>query len=281
MIELGLIGYPLEHSWSKDLHEQAMQVLGMEGNYHLWEAPPSSQGQEIIASRLRALREGKIDGFNVTIPHKETLLSHMDRLTQGARAIAAVNTVFLDPGGEVVGENTDGPGFWADVHRVLPSAGGKKQRRALILGAGGAARAVAYALSTREWEVGVAARRVSQAESLAAQFRDQPGKVEGHPLTDRAALDSAAYDLIVNATPVGMDPDAGRSPWPDSWTFPTHGVAYDLVYNPPQTPFLQQAEDRGLKAVNGLGMLVEQAALAFECWTGVDPPREEMLRAVR
>lgn len=280
MIHVGLMGYPVAHSFSPRLHEQAFEALGIDGQYHLWEIPPSLEGMEEIVTRIDQLRAGDIRGFNVTIPHKVTILPLVDQLTPRAQAIGAVNTVFLDPHDHaVVGDNTDSPGFWADLSKVLPMGGKSTSRAALVLGAGGGARAVTHALSSRGWRVAVAARRTSQGENLTQQFQDLIGEVETLHLSSEANPESDGFDLVVNATPVGMMPQVDESPWPEGWRFPPRALIYDLVYNPPQTTFLRQAERQGLKTRNGRGMLVEQAALAFERWTGKRGPREVMLEA--
>ncbi len=282
MIRLGLIGFPLGHSLSRRLHERALEVLGMEGRYDLWEVPPLPEGREALFSRLEALREGRVAGINVTIPHKESILPYVDHLTPTAQAIGAVNTLWFDSqAAQLVGENTDSPGFWADVQKLLPEEWEGENRQALILGAGGGARAAAHALLTHGWLVSVAARRISQAEEISRHLGDSRGEVKPCLLSEDILPELETCRLIVNATPVGMVPDIKNSPWPHSWEFPKEAVVYDLVYNPARTCFMQQAEAQGLKARNGLGMLVEQAALAFQCWTDREPPRGEMFKAIR
>jgi len=281
MIRLGLIGFPLEHSYSQYLHERALESAGLEGTYRLWEVPPLPGSREELLVKLSSLREGTIRGINVTIPHKESILPFIDRLTPTARAVGAVNTLFRDPQKDrLIGENTDSPGFWADVRKGWGKEKGGENRRALVLGAGGAARAVIHALITRDWSVTVAARRILQAENIARYFAGHGGAVEACHLSEHVLPGVESCRLIVNATPVGMAPDTNRSPWPPTWEFPRTGAVYDLVYNPPQTEFMRQAEEQGLEARNGSGMLVEQAALAFRCWTGVEPRRSELLEVL-
>lgn len=281
-MRLGLIGYPLGSSYSRQLHEQALKALNLEGSYQLWEIPPGPDELEELTSRVEALREGKLGGINVTIPYKETVLPLADRLTPAARTIGAVNTLYREPGGnQVMGDNTDSPGFWTDLQQLLPPERQKGGGSALVLGAGGAARAVTYALASRSWRVTVAARRAAQAEELAADFRDLPGSVWPVPLTSRDGPSTTGCGLIVNATPVGMAPGLNLSPWPDYWSFPRGCVVYDLVYNPRETSLMKQAGEVNLPVRNGLGMLIEQAALAFAHWTGQPPPREIMSRTVR
>lgn len=281
MIRLGLIGFPLDHSFSQGLHERALRTSGLEGTYRLWEVPPLPRGREKLLGILDLLREEKIRGINVTIPHKESILPFIDRLTPTAWAVGAVNTLYLHPDrGWLIGENTDSPGFWADAQRGLGQGEDGGERRALVLGAGGAARAVIHALITRGWSVCVAARRTSQAECVSRHFAGQGRAVDACHLSEQVWCGMEDCRLIVNATPVGMAPDTDCSPWPSTWEFPRTGMVYDLVYNPPQTEFMKQAEEQGLEVRNGSGMLVEQAALAFRYWTGVEPPRKELLDVI-
>jgi shikimate dehydrogenase len=152
------------------------------------------------------------------------------------------------------------------------------EQKALVLGAGGSARAVVYSLAVRGWQVTVAARRVDQAEELIADLGDAGSEMRPCEL----AADSLPTDvrLIVNTTPVGMQPNADASPWPAELPFPTAACLYDLVYAPRQTLLVQSALSAGLAAANGLGMLAEQAALSFEIWTGLPADRLAMRSAV-
>jgi shikimate dehydrogenase len=158
-----------------------------------------------------------------------------------------------------------------------------QQRQVLVLGAGGSARAVAYALNQRGWQLSVAARRLEQAEYLMKSLADsKTGK--GERITaeavqlDRKALSNIkrSPDLIVNTTPLGMSPHENANPWPHDLALPSQAAVYDLVYNPVETEFTRAAREAGLRAANGIGMLVEQAALSFEIWTGQPAPRAEM-----
>lgn len=279
MIQLGLIGYPLAHSFSKRLHEQALRCTGLDGRYDLWEIPPSTAGNKMIRSKVEAIRTGEILGLNVTIPHKERIIPYLDSLTSAASSIGAVNTVYWDSKREkVMGDNTDAPAFWVDLKPIILS--GEGPGKALVLGAGGAARAVTYQLLVQDWTVDMAARRISQAISISRHYKAQFGELVCVRLTNQSQLDTEPYRLIVNATSAGMYPDIEDSPWPTDWQFPSSGVVYDLVYNPPYTSFGNQARKAGLRTKNGLGMLIEQAALAFERWTGKSAPRREMRRVV-
>ena len=216
--------------------------------------------------------------MNVTIPHKQIVIPLLDELTPTAQAIGAVNTLFMRAG-LLVGENTDAPGFLADLRRLSTA----KPDKALVFGSGGGARAVIYALLQDGWNVTIAALLLDQAEAVVDAFRKVTGKESAWVVPNERAgvekgLDGAG--LIVNASPVGMSPNVDQSPWPEKLAFPPGAAVYDLVYNPRETLFVRQARQAGLCAATGLGMLVEQAALSFECWTGCMPPREVMFASV-
>ena len=278
---LGLIGYPLGHSLSPQIHGAALRTLNLSGEYKLYPVDPTIQGRSKLAELLNVVRAEEIHGLNVTIPHKQNVIPLLDELTPAAKAIGAVNTIFKRDD-TLVGDNTDAPGFWADLQRLAVSgqqafATGDKPS-AIILGAGGSARAVAYALLTHGWRVTIAARRMEQAEELCVQFsvfsrQLSVVRFENAQLTTR-------YSLLVNTTPVGMQPHEDESPWPGNLPFPGNAAIYDLVYNPRATLLVKRAREAGLPAVTGLGMLIEQAALAFERWTGLEAPREAMQKAV-
>jgi len=293
---LGLIGYPLEHSLSPALHQAALRATGLQGEYHLYPIPPDPNRSSMIQELLGRLRIGEIHGLNVTVPLKQAVIPFMDRLTHAAQSVGAVNTIYLSDGG-LVGENTDAPGFWADLMRQhIPRK--NSFASALVLGAGGAARAVVYALIQAGWQVMVAARRLEQAQELVASLSQSVvGEVRPRPAQrtsgNRFGLQAARLRsdamarvlpadlaLIVNATPLGLFPQIYISPWPFDLAFPKGAFVYDLVYNPAETPLMRQARQEGLPTSNGLGMLVEQAALAFECWTGMPAPREAMRETI-
>jgi shikimate dehydrogenase len=282
---LGLTGYPLGHSLSPRLHAAAFQATGLVGEYALYPVSPDDiAGLSDLLARLRA---GRLHGLNVTIPHKQAVIPLLDELTPGARAIGAVNTLFMRDG-RLLGDNTDAPGFLADLDGFLAAGSGTSVppgsttgRCALVLGAGGSARAVVYSLVHAGWRVMVAARRVEQAKVLLAAYLlpdlAPQGRVVEYTAAGLGAL-PASPDLIVNTTPLGMFPKTRVSPWPAGLPLP-HAAVYDLVYNPRETLLSRQARAAGLPARTGLGMLVEQAALAFEIWTARRPPRAPLFAA--
>lgn len=272
MIHLGLTGFPLEHSLSPGIHCAALASCGLEGDYSLFPIRPDDLcGLKHLLARVRS---GEIQGLNVTIPHKQATVPLLDGLTPAAEAIGAVNTVY-PKGGRLIGDNTDAPGFLADLKRVAGISAFSRPLTALVLGAGGSARAVVYALTQDGWNVTVAARRIDQAGELARQFKSI--EVTGF---DLQSLRLPGPQLIVNTTPLGMTPNVGQTPWLDGLPFPRQAVIYDLVYHPRETRLVSDARAQGLIAVTGLGMLIEQAALAFEIWTGQGAPRDLLLSAV-
>jgi shikimate dehydrogenase len=296
VLSLGLVGFPVDHSLSPQLHRAAMDALNLAGEYNLYPVLPLPGGSVQLEGLMERLRQGELCGLNVTIPHKQNVVPYLDRLSPAAQAIGAVNTIYVREG-VLVGENTDAAGFAADLERFLRIAHsqidlyGGKTNQALVLGAGGAARAVVYALLQSGWQVRIAARRHEQARQLVQTIRQSfaggqqvsIGSEEGWELFD---LNSqiphlqTKIDLVVNTTPVGMWPDLEGNPWPQGLDFPKGAVVYDLVYNPARTVLVKAAQAAGLPATTGLGMLVEQAAMAFECWTGLAAPKEVMYQAV-
>ena len=283
MIRLGLIGYPLGHSLSPKIHAAALKGCGLEGSYSLFPvAPDDMQSLKDLIDRVRS---GEITGLNVTIPHKQNLIQFLDELTAPAKAIGAVNTIYLS-NNKLIGDNTDAPGFIANLKRFLTvecdsllshlqEQDPAFQKNVLMLGAGGSARAVAYALLNDGWNVTIAARRIEQAQQLANSFTNYQLQIMN--FTD---LRLSTFDLLVNTTPIGMTPNTEQSPLPENTILSEHTIIYDLVYNPSETKLVKAARAQGLSAVTGLGMLIEQAALAFELWTGCNPSREVMRQAI-
>ena len=289
MIQLGLIGYPLGHSLSPRIHSAALRACGLVGDYSLFPIQPDDK--EGLKDLLARVCSSEITGLNVTIPHKQNVIPLLDVLTETAKAIGAVNTIYLR-NNKLIGDNTDAPGFLADLRKFLaafpspvraeqsPSMEDEirvREKKALVLGAGGSARAVLYALLKDGWNVILAARRIEQAQQLADSFPNYELCVTENNLSN---IDLSHITLIVNATPVGMSPNTDRSPWPENLLFPQHAAIYDLVYNPRETKLMIDARAQGLSAITGQGMLIEQAALAFELWTGKRMSREIILSAV-
>jgi shikimate dehydrogenase len=272
---VGVIGYPLRHTLSPVFQQAGLDELGLDVRYQAWETPPAA-----LSGAVAALRGPDRMGMNVTIPHKQAVIPLLDRVDVTAQAIGAVNTV-AKVAGALVGYNTDCTGFL----RALRQDGGFEPagRRALVLGAGGAARAVLYALiDAGAARVGVAARRRDQAAAAIEYFgrggAAAPLVNESWGLPDLVT----EYDLVVNTTPMGMLHGAGEHASPLAGVDLPAGVfVYDLVYNPSETPLLRQARAAGARNLGGLSMLVYQGAVGFEYWTGRPAPVATMLTAAR
>jgi shikimate dehydrogenase len=258
----GIIGDPVRHSLSPALHNAAFQALDLDWVYLAFEVPAGSG-----AAAVEAVRTLGIDGLNVTMPHKADVAGAVDRLSPTAERLGAVNTV-VRRGGVLVGESTDGEGFVTALRgdEGFDPAG----KRCLVVGAGGAARAVIVALAEAGAAEVVVAGRTPERVAAAAALAGGRGRVG-------TTKEASAVDLVVNATPLGMGGDPGL-PVDPSLVGPGQVVA-DLVYHPLATPLLEAARARGAVAVNGLGMLIHQAALAFRLWTGEDPPLEVLSAA--
>jgi shikimate dehydrogenase len=272
---VGLIGWPVEHTLSPAMHNAAFDALGLNYRYVPLPAPPGR-----VEAAVRGLSALGFRGANVTVPHKQTVTPHLDEITDTAQAIGAVNTIVVQDG-RLVGHNTDGDGFLAALQETGFQPADK---RALVLGAGGAARAAVHALAQANCTVAIHNRTVQRAAKLAhdMQHTNVRAPITWVPITTQLAdLDLDHFDLLVNATPIGMWPHTGDSPWPENLPFPSHWIVFDLVYNPPETRFLRQARKSGAHAIGGLEMLVRQGALAFEMWTGKAAPVAVMRAACK
>lgn len=279
MKRVGLIGYPLGHSISPALHQAAFAALGIEGRYETWETPP-----EALADRVNALRSEDILGANVTIPYKEAVIDLLDGTTDLAAKSGAVNTI-VNRDGLLSGHNTDVIGF----ARALREDAGFDARgaRAAVLGAGGAGRAVTLALLQARASLTFVADIVPDwaealVESLLPLASADTALVWGYWDSPAFRQTLAGCQLLVNCTPVGTRGGGteGQSPLSTD-LIPKDVLVFDLVYNPPETPLMAAARERGCRVSSGLGMLVYQAAESFRLWTGRKPPTEPMLQAGR
>lgn len=277
MLLTGLIGWPVSHSKSPAMHNAAFRASGLDGYYALLPVHPDRVGEAVAGLRALGFR-----GANVTVPHKQAVMPFLNELTSEARAIGAVNTIIVKEDGTLVGANTDAFGFLRDLEALGAPLDDLKASAALVLGAGGSARAVAYALAERDIPTRVLARRPEQAQALVSSLA--PHLPDANPLSAHAWPELAdlapSARLIVNCTPVGMVPRINASPWPDDLPFLPKQMVYDLVYNPRHTRLMAQAEAAGALAHNGLGMLVRQGARAWELWTGQPAPIAVMRAAV-
>lgn len=258
---VGLIGWPVEHSRSPAMHNAAFAALGLDWHYILLPTPPDH-----IEAVMARLRSGELLGANVTIPHKQAVLPFLDEIDPAAQAVGAVNTI-VRRAERLIGFNTDTLGF---QRALLETGSAVQDQPCAVLGAGGSARAVVHVLNELGGRITIYARDVSQARALHGDARSLAALPEIDPATR----------LIVNTTPVGLSPNVTASPWPASVPFPAQALVFDLINNPPRTRLMQQAEQAGLRAVNGWSMLVYQGAAAFELWTGREPPVDVMKRAM-
>ena len=253
---LAVIGHPVSHSLSPFIHNRLADTLDLPYAYLAFDILPDSIGQFMDAARSLG-----IAGFNVTMPLKERILPHMDGLSMAARECGAVNTVLWQDG-KFTGHNTDGEGFILSLGR----AGFHRAGDALILGAGGAARAVALALREAGWNVSIASRRNAMPDFPWIPWED-------------IRYAAANKLLVVNATPLGMP---NHAPFPDVSfldALPPNALVYDLLYEPRETLLLRAAKQKGLETMNGLPHLMCQAVLSFALFTGVSPG-ENLVQAV-
>ncbi|MCH8987530.1 MAG: shikimate dehydrogenase [Chloroflexi bacterium] len=276
---LGIIGYPIGHSISPVFQQAGLDHLGIDATYEKWEVTPERVG-EFVAG-LRA--PGSL-GINITVPHKQAVIPFLDEVDEWATAAGAVNTI-VNREGRLSGHNTDGPGF---LRALLVETGySPRGTRALILGAGGAARGILLALARGGVDsLVIANRTLERAESLAKLAKDNSVLAEAISLTktdgsaDALTQAAASANLIVNCTTVGMShgPDEHGSPL-SAAQIPASAIVNDLVYNPLKTPLLEEAAAAGATTLGGLHMLVYQGVLSFQMWTGRDAPVEVMLAA--
>ena len=268
---LYLLGYPVAHSLSPAMQNAALSALGLAYEYRLMPVPPGELGR-----RICELRDLSVAGFNVTIPHKVAVIPLLDELDETASAVGAVNTV-VNNGGRLTGYNTDST---ASTRALREAYGDLNGCRVVVLGAGGAARAVASGLAPHAERISVLARDEAKAGSLAGEVSKQIGaEVRSGGLGGAGSAISSA-DILVNATPVGMSPKEGMSPV-EARALHSRLLVFDLVYNPERTRLLADAEAAGARTLGGLRMLVYQGAEAFRLWTGRDAPEALMMGTAR
>ena len=271
MKQLYVIGDPVAHSLSPLLHQTMIDQTGAAYRYDVRTVRP-----EELPAFVRWAKDGGCAGFNVTMPHKEAIRPLLDEVDTTAASCGAVNTVCIREG-RAIGHNTDGTGF-------LDSLAGQgfypQGRTVLLLGAGGAAKAVGHALAAAgAGRIIVCARRLERAAALAAQL---PGCGEGIVLAQDAIQQAAAAcDLLVNATPLGMAGSPAFARLDFLQAMPPHAVAYDLVYHPRRTALLEAAARQGLRTVGGIDLLIRQAVRAFTFFTGETPDTAALYDALR
>ena len=270
-LRVGLIGHPLGHSLSPAMQDAAFAAAGLPHRYELLDVPADG-----LPNLLRTMRADGWLGGNVTVPHKTAVAPLLDELRGDAAALGAVNTIQVE-GDRLIGYNTDTFGFEDSLAAQPDLRRGAGQ--AVVLGAGGSARAVVWTLLRHGWTVCLLARRPDQAAALVAAL----------PPTDRittGVLDAPTVSeclpgvrLLVNTTPVGMWPHLAADPLPAAVRLSPDLAVYDLIYRPYETHLLARAAAAGCRTSNGLAMLVAQGAAAYTIWTGLDAPRRLMRTA--
>ncbi|WP_053367209.1 shikimate dehydrogenase [Bacillus sp. FJAT-27245] len=265
----GVIGNPIAHSLSPHMHNDLFSLYGIDAHYHPF-LVEEGRLQEAV-SGLKAIGAA---GFNVTIPYKTDIMPLLDWIDPLAKEIGAVNTV-VNRDGQLAGYNTDGPGFLKSLEEGFPPL---ENPAILVIGAGGAARAIYFTLEkTRPAVIDICNRSLPKADSLTGESKLG---VPSRALTmEEAAERINEYDMVIQTTSVGMHPETGVSPIGlNNLNKRVH--AADIIYNPSETEFLKQARLRGARTMNGLGMFVHQGALAFELWTGIKPDADRMRKTV-
>lgn len=264
-----VVANPIKHSISPFIHNQAFEATQINGVYVAWEVEATD-----LAETVANIRRYQMFGINLSMPYKERVISYLDQLSEEARLIGAVNTV-VNREGTLIGYNTDGKGFFKSLPSFKISG-----KRMVLLGAGGAAKAIlAQAILDGVSQVSVSVRSASieKTRPYLEKLQNETGfKVDLFALEDVSELQARIIDsdLLVNATSVGMD---GVSlPIPSSVVLPEKLLVADVIYQPFETPFLNWARNQGNHAVNGLGMLLYQAAEAFQLWTGKEMPTDQI-----
>ncbi|MFP4160163.1 MAG: shikimate dehydrogenase [Desulfobacterales bacterium] len=254
-----VIGHPVGHSLSPLMHNAAFETAGIHGVYVGFDTNDSAGA----ADSIRALG---ISGASVTIPHKVDIMARLDEIDDNARQIGAVNTI-VNREGKLSGSNTDGIGAVRAMEEYAPASG----KKALIIGAGGAARAVCHGLMQKSARVYIANRTHEKAQMLAGDLKAQPIAMD--------EVSGESFDILINTTSVGMHPDTDAMPVPESVLRPGMCVM-DIIYNPLFTKLLKRAESLGCRIIDGAGMFVYQGAAQFSLWTGKHAPVKQMRQAV-
>ena len=271
----GIFGHPIEHSLSPVMQNNAFSELDLDSVYVAFDVPPPN-----ISDAVGAIRALGISGINVTIPHKETIMTHLDEISSDAMLVGAVNTI-SNVEGRLIGFNTDVGGLLRALKDDLEFT--PEGKKVFLVGAGGAARAVVVGLGRNYVsEIIIANRTLSKAEDLAKEFGDHFPKVEikAVMLSDEARIKQyiGGSDLLINASSAGMK---GENPLElPLYLLPKSSAIYDLVYEPKDTPLVREAKKAGIKSASGHSMLLFQGAEAFEIWTGLVAPVRTMRKAL-
>lgn len=274
MYRLGLIGYPIKHSLSPWIHESFLASTNVKGSYSIIEIDPATS----FSKSMQLLKERNLNGFNVTVPFKQSIIPFLDEVDQEAKRIGAVNTV-VNKNGNWIGYNTDGKGYVRSLMDKFPGLESEKEQSVLMIGAGGAARGIYYALLTEGFtNIDIANRTLSSAQELT-EFKPASANTNTKTLEDAEAMLSD-YDVVIQTTSVGMKPYEGTTVISLDKLKPSCIVS-DIVYQPIKTRFLTEAESKGALLHFGHTMLLYQAQLAFEIWTNKNIELMELDTALR
>ena len=266
----GLIGCPVSHSMSPEMHNDAFQNHRVKASYHAFHVETHHLEKAVIG--LKALG---VAGFNVTIPHKIAVIDYLDKIEPVAAKIGAVNTV-VNNNGSLLGYNTDGLGFVRSLKQLQPTS--LHDKKILLIGAGGAARGIYFTLAAEGVKhIDICNRTVEKAAFL---INDCTYNVVSESLTlDEAEKQLQQYDIVINTTSIGMHPNIDQQPI-SLKNLKAHTIVSDIIYNPLETQWLKQASAKGALTQNGVGMFIYQGALAFEKWTGIFPNIDRMRKIV-
>lgn len=269
---ISLIGHPVEHSLSPQMHNYIYNHMGLNYVYMAFDVQPVDIGESI-----KGFKALKVKGFNVTVPHKEAVMPFLDHIDPMAELVGAVNTV-VSRDGMLIGYNTDGVGFMRSLEYREVDV---KNKKALILGAGGACKAVAAALAMRGVRrVTIANRTLQKAEAVAASINHHIAAI-AYAISLDDIMQLERPDILVNTTPLGMWPYTDGCPMPDECDLSGIELVYDLIYNPEQTLLMKKAVDSGCRAMNGLDMLIWQAIEAIRIWFDIDVPYSLAVQALK
>lgn len=274
---IGIIGHPIKHSYSPFIHNVAIELKKVDFVYLPFDIPASN-----LRSALKGMTALGIRGFNVTIPHKETSLQYMNSVSEEVTMIGSLNTI-VNEQGKLIGHNTDAYGV---LETLLPFKEEISGNQIAVLGAGGSARAVIYTLirNFKPKKLFIINRNERRAENLKDYFSE---KMRFSSIRTKELIPPTAFEvmkdskLIVHTTPLGMSPNSNDAVTTSPDVFSKGQIVLDLVYNPQETLLLKTAKKGGAKVLNGLSVLVTQAAKSFELWTGIDFPKDDVYKSLQ
>ena len=270
--KVGLVCWPIGHSLSPVMHNAAFKALDID-----WVYLPLPVAPDNLAAALAGLKALNFVGCNVSVPYKTQVIPFLDSMDEVSKQMQAVNTIKIVDG-QLIGSNTDPLGF---TRQLTNNGVNPDGMRIVVIGAGGAARAAVFGLSTfKVRQITILDVVESQGLSLISDLshRFPEGIIDYRPVADESFASFGDVDLVVNTSPIGMSPNTDATPWPSNVNLPANAIFYDIVYNPIETKFLSRAKREGHQTLNGLGMLVNQGAASFETWTGIQPPIDLMMQ---